>query len=374
MKKVLGLILVAVLVISMGTMVFAATDGNSNLVMLPETPDYGTPFPNNGTGLLGQEYTVFYAPGSGSEITAFVNDNTESIDVKFNYIPQGVGGVNLISYFIRYMNAEGDKPAGYEVTFTTHSNPTVTVFENVTATVTIVKVKSGVTYRFTQTLTLRELINARHESDSVVKAADGTWYITATNPVIGESAFTKALNAKLSINYDGYSIIFNKVTNQSNALYLAATRTTKQANAAKANEPIVSLTFEPLKIQDDVTIKIGFSADQLNYQGTTVWVYDLDSSGKATGKGYQATLASDGTVMVEVPANTALNSLGVFASKQDTSSTSSSSTSSKTDGGSQSTTKENPNTGLTDTVAIASVFAMVSLAAAGFVAVRKAGK
>lgn len=392
MKKIFSLVLAMVVAMSAVPFALAAetetiAEGTSvsstgEIELKPEIDDRSTVMPEGGVAELGKEYFISYSLGSSiGSVDKFDGKTGETTNINMNYVPKGVNGIELIKANIRYNMSSNS----YDVRITTVPNPTVEIFKGLEIKITFNKQVDGKTYTKTETLPIHTLMNSRHTYSDVLTAASGYKYIFAEHPVIDATVFDQNTGQQLQIDYNDYNMIFKKVTNQNTALYLGATYSYATTGTAKENEPIIQLGFENIIVKDEVTIQLRFKADQQNYTGSNVWVYDI-VDGKPKGVGYRATIASDSSVMVTVPANTALSSLGVYATEQnpsnnssDSGSSNSSNTSSVTSTTSTSSISSNGNyanskTGFSDVVNIAVVFAGVSLVIAGFVAIRKVSR
>ena len=183
--------------------------------------------------------------------------------------------------------------------------------------------------------------------DKVVSVAE------LSNPVIAADVFTDVAKDKsLTLDYGKYTVKFAKVTKQNTALYLKAS-----TSVAEGSKAIASIGFKPTRIKDAATITMPINADNQNLYGETVYVYAL-VDGKPTGEAIAAEVVNHNSVIFTVPAGT---TLGAFAAYGD-----------KAQGDAEKPAI--PETGANDIVNIAIVFAVVALAAAGFVAVKKASK
>ncbi len=171
--------------------------------------------------------------------------------------------------------------------------------------------------------------------------------------VIDESVFDRANGKALTIEYKNYTVKFTKVSKQNTSLYLYA----KTGVVEAPTKSIASIAFQPTRVKDAATITMPISFDNQNLYGETVYVYAL-VNGKPSGEAIPAEVVNHNSVVFSVPAGTAL---GTFAAYGD-----------KVEG--EAEKPAIPETGANDIVNIAIVFAVVALAAAGFVAVKKASK
>ena len=375
MKKILSLVLVTILVLSLSAFTAGAAENLSSINLNPEIDENGTELPADGFAVLGKDYRLSYKMSAPiGDIKEFDGSSSETTSVGLNYMPRGVNGVDLIRYNMRYNMTTKT----YDLLITTISNPTVEVFEDLVIKVKFNKQVDGTTYSSTVEVPIKSLGNERHHYSEVLTAASGYKFIQATKPVIDVDVFDQNYGQELHIDYNDYNFIFGKISEQNTSLYLKADYSYATAGSAKDNEPIVKLGFENIIVKDSVVIQIRFRADQQNYNGSEVWVYDM-VNGKPVGTGYQAQLSADGSVLVSVPAGTKLNSLGIFASQQDTSKNDATEDNSSkpatgseasANGGSK-TPGKNPSTGAADVVSVAAAFSVISLAAVAFVATKK---
>lgn len=370
MKKLLSLVLVTILVLGLSAFpVSAAAENQSSVDLIPAIDDNGTELPADGYALLGKDYRLSYKLSTPlGDATEFDGSSNETTSVGLNYMPKGVNGVELIRYNMRFNMTTKT----YDLLITTIANPTVEVFEDLVIKVKFNKQIDGTTYSSTVEVPITALGNERHQYAEVLTAASGYKFVQAAKPVVDSNVFDQNYGQELHLDYNDYNIIFPKVSEQNTSLYLKAEYSYATAGSVGENDPIVKLGFENIIVKDNVTIQIRFRADQQNYNGSDVWVYDM-VSGKPVGSGYQAQLSSDGSVLVSVPAGTALSSLGIYGSQQDTTGNSSTAVSGGAAGSSTASTS-NPNTGASDVMSVATAFSVISLAAAAFVATKKAVK
>ena len=172
--------------------------------------------------------------------------------------------------------------------------------------------------------------------------------------VIDVSVFEKADGKALTIDYDKYAVKFAKVSKQNTSLYLYAKTGVVSVTDTKA---IGSIAFQPTRVKDAATITMPISFDNQNFYGETVYVYNV-VDGKPTGEAIAAEVVNHNSIVFTVPAGTALGTFAAYGAK--------------TEGDAEKPAI--PETGANDIVNIAIVFAVVALAAAGFVAVKKASK
>ena len=172
--------------------------------------------------------------------------------------------------------------------------------------------------------------------------------------VIDVSVFEIAEGKSLNIKYKDYSVKFAKVSKQNTSLYLYAKTGVVSVTDTKA---IGSIGFQPTRVKDAATITMPVSFDNQNFYGETVYVYNV-VDGKPTGAAIPAEVVNHNSIVFTVPAGTALGTYAAYGAQ--------------TEGDAEKPAI--PETGANDIVNIAIVFAVVALAAAGFVAVKKAGK
>ena len=172
--------------------------------------------------------------------------------------------------------------------------------------------------------------------------------------VIDVSVFEIAEGKALNIKYADYSVKFAKVSKQNTSLYLYAKTDVVSVTDTKA---IGSIGFQPTRVKDAATITMPVSFDNQNFYGETVYVYNV-VDGKPTGAAIPAEVVNHNSIVFSVPAGTALGTYAAYGAQ--------------TEGDAEKPAI--PETGANDIVNIAIVFAVVALAAAGFVAVKKASK
>lgn len=307
--------------------------------------------------------------------------------------PKGVNGEELLKIRVSYDHERN----AYSITMTPVENPTVEIFSNVEVKLKIVKVVNRTTFAFEGNVWKGfNLMNKRYTSKDVYKDASGKYRINAGDeyPVVDESAFNKAYGKQLTVDYPDYRVIFKNVKNQDIALNLEADLVKAPTVSFDGTKPILQATFHDIYVKDAAEIEFKVNADAQNYKGTTGYAYKVDANGNLI-KDSEITvkITDSSSVVIEIPAGTRLGAYGeanklstyaIFGEKQDAKASSSSSSSSS-DKGTTSTSSNtsstssnnnygNTNTGASDVVNVATVFAVVSLAAAGFVAVNKASK
>lgn len=306
--------------------------------------------------------------------------------------PKGVNGEELLKIRVAYDHER----RAYSITMTPVENPTVEIFSNLEVKLKIVKVVNRTTFAMEQNVWKGfNLMNKRYTSKDVYKDASGKYRINAGDeyPVVDESAFNKAYGKQLTVDYPDYRVIFKNVKNQDIALNLEADLVKAPTVSFDGTKPILQATFHDIYVKDAAEIEFKVNADAQNYKGTTGYAYKVDANGNLI-KDSEITvkITDSSSVVIEIPAGTRLGAYGeanklstyaIFGEKQDAKASSSSSSSSS-DKGTTSTSSNtssssnnnygNTNTGASDVVNVATVFAVVSLAAAGFVAVNKASK
>jgi len=390
MKKILALVLTAVMVLSMGAFLVVAADGYSYLGFdVDTTAGIGGIYDSIGSVVyltdpsIVREYIVaagttafsqFDGP-SASETVTWAISYSNSTTGSGGGMPKGVNGEDLLNVRIGYDRSR----AAYTVTMTPVKNPTVEIFYGVKLTVKFAKVVNRTTYSTTETWGPFDLMNKRYYASSAYKDANGYWRIDAGDayPVVDESVFNKAYGGKLIVNYPNYTVTFPTVKNQDIALNLEASLNKPSTVALDNKVAIMTATFHDIYVKDACTIEFKVNSDVQNYKGVTLYAYKMDANGNPI-KDTQRTayVTNSNTLVFEIPAGTRLSAYGeagktgtygIYAVPQESTSSTTSSTSS-------TAASENPKTGASDIINVASVFAVVSLAAAGFVAVGKAGR
>ena len=196
--------------------------------------------------------------------------------------------------------------------------------------------------------------NTRALDTDVYEDAHGNYILETDARVIDVSVFEEAEGEALSVNYDDYTVKFAKVAKQNTSLYLYAKTDVVDVEGTKA---IASIGFKPTRVKDAATITMPISADNQNFYGETVYVYNV-VDGKPTGEAIAAEVVNHNSIIFSVPAGTTLGTFAAYGAKEE----------------GDAEKPAIPETGANDIVNIAIVFAVVALAAAGFVAVKKAGK
>ena len=172
-------------------------------------------------------------------------------------------------------------------------------------------------------------------------------------PVIDDEVFTGiAKDKSLTLDYSKYTVKFAKVSKQNTALYLKA-----NTDVTSGSKAIASIGFKPTRVKDAATITMPINPDNQNLYGETVYVYSV-VDGKPTGNAIAAEVVNHNSVIFTVPAGTTLGTFAAYGAQAE----------------GDAEKPAIPETGANDIVNIAIVFAVVALAAAGFVAVKKASK
>ena len=288
--------------------------------------------------------------------------------------------------------------SNYIIYMTPVANPTVEVFRDVEVKVRLVR--SDTTTNVDGSKAARydaivwsgfSLANKRYTDKHVYSDANGIYRIDASSnwPVLDISALQKSYGKKLIVDYPTYRVIFPTVKSQDTSLNLQAAVTKQATVTTEATDlPLMVATFHDIYVKDTVQIEFKTGFDVQNYKGTKLYAYALNADGTVNkSKELAVTVTEHKTVVIEVPASTKLSangasndklgSIGLFERPQadgtQVSSVPSTSSSTGTTGGG-STSTENPKTGASDVVNVATAFAVVSLAAAAFVSVKKASK
>ena len=199
-----------------------------------------------------------------------------------------------------------------------------------------------------------DVSNTRAYDTDAYENASGNYILDTEARVIDVSVFEEADGKSLSVNYDDYTVKFAKVAKQNTSLYLYAKTDVVDVDNTKA---IGSVGFKPTRVKDAATITMPISHDNQNFYGETVYVYNV-VNGKPTGDAIAAEVVNHNSVIFSVPAGTTLGTFAAYGAKEE----------------GDAEKPAIPETGANDIVNIAIVFAVVALAAAGFVAVKKAGK
>ena len=257
-------------------------------------------------------------------------------------------------------NADGSKAAKITLKLDPADEYFTVEEHKVTVKVVVVQKEStanGAEYK--AELEWKDLIvkNEAHFADEFYTDADGkvTSVDELSKPVIDKEVFTEAASGKaLTLDYGKYTIKFAKVSKQNTSLYLKAKTGVVDVENTKA---IASIGFKPTRVKDAATITMPINPDNENFYGETVYVYSV-VDGKPTGDAIEAEVVNHNSVIFSVPAGTTLGTFAAYGAKAE----------------GDAEKPAIPETGANDIVNIAIVFSVVALAAAGFVAVKKAGK
>lgn len=208
------------------------------------------------------------------------------------------------------------------------------------------------------------MYNGRHYEDDLIPQADDTYKVNATEPVIDAEIFARVADVqqKLTINYASYSVVFPKVVKQDTSLFLAASTTVPDAISKIAGDKDVKYINFPGNpyLKDAAKISVNFNNDWQNENGTTAYVYSVKND-VLVGEPIVATI-ENGAIVFETSGR--LGEYAIFATKM----------ASVTEAEKETSAPANPETGDTNTLVIAIVFATLALAGAGFVAVKKASR
>lgn len=207
--------------------------------------------------------------------------------------------------------------------------------------------------------------NYSHGADEFYADADGkvTSVYELSNPVIEAEVFTDVAKDKaLTLDYGKYALKFAKVSRQNTALYLKASTDVVSVESTKA---IGSVGFKPTRVKDAATITMPISPDNENYYGETVYVYAI-VDGKPTGSPIKADVVNHSYVVFTVPSGTTIGTFAAYGAQKEG------------DVEKPAPTKTDkpaiPETGANDIINLSVVLAVVALAGAGFVAVKKVTK
>ena len=385
MKKALSVTLAVVMVFTLATVLSAAPLANVPLggfdgsfadepffygedpvvFMLEDTTD--DDFANNISGPSGGGDSGLGAPlatDGYNGATTFRNTGDYSLSVSVNSNNSDA----KISYRL-IKNADRDA-VGIEITITPAAEKfTVEDIEadNAEFTIKVVQKVVGEPAVTAQLKLANILENTRAYHTDAYADASGNYFVDAPSldtdladgkndnaRVIDVSVFEKADGKALTIDYDKYAVKFAKVSKQNTSLYLYAKTGVVSVTDTKA---IGSIAFQPTRVKDAATITMPISFDNQNFYGETVYVYNV-VDGKPTGEAIAAEVVNHNSIVFTVPAGTALGTFAAYGAK--------------TEGDAEKPAI--PETGANDIVNIAIVFAVVALAAAGFVAVKKASK
>ena len=370
MKKVLALVLAGVMALSLTT-VASALDINDT----QKSPDYtdaggiedegkfvfdGDTFEdelipvNDGDGDSDDFVTV----GDSLFATKVVDGNTTT-EYDFSATVSSSNSDMIKASLTQKTRESGDDEGKYVVLKLDPADAYFTVEEHEVKIKLVViqkeKASNGHVAKYSKEFKVK-IKNEEHGEDDFFENSSGKIVSAVgdlSKPVIAEDVFTGIADGEaLELNYGDYSVNFAKVNNQNTGLYLKAD--TAVADGSKA---IASIAFKSTRVKDTATISMPIDADDENLYGEKVYVYAL-VDGKPSGEAIPGDVINHNSVIFTVPAGT---TLGTYAAYGD-----------KATGDAEKPAI--PETGANDIVNIAIVFAVVALAAAGFVAVKKASK
>ena len=363
MKKVLALVLVAVMALSLATVTsaFVIDNSKSDIVIASSTVAV------DGADYVfgGDKQTIKFPLNPGASFTplstgsdAFATKVGTSEFTLSSSVTSSASDVIAASIESEDVKSGADTGKKYTLVLNPADNFFTVETKEIKVKVVFVQKESKAgspTITFSKEFTIKVKNN---ENAKDLFFTDATGKVTSisklTNPVVPEKVFTEiAKNKPLELNFGDYTVNFAKVVNQNTALYLKA----DTGVVAKPTKAIASIKFQPTRVKDAASITMPISADNENLYGEKVFVYGLVDS-KPTGEAIEGTVVNHNSVIFTVPAGTAL---GTFAAYGD-----------KVQGDAEKPAI--PETGANDIVNIAIVFAVVALAAAGFVAVKKASK
>ncbi len=346
MKKLIAMTLTLVMLLSLATIVSAAEVSGDLIGTVPGT----SIFPEE-LEFTEEAVTVDLAPGgnfdawNGEESVSVASSDTAKLTVSYK----------------KYV--ENDGTVRYSLRLT--PKKTITAEEHkVTVTIAVAQVTAaGDKVKGTMN---KEIImfNERHYEDDLIPQADDTYKLNANKPVIDAEVFAKVADyeQKLTINYSSYSVVFPKVAKQDTSLYLAASTSVPEYISKIANGKDVKYINFPGNpyLKDAAKISVNFNNDWQNENGTTAYVYAV-SNDVLVGEPIVATI-ENGAIVFETKGR--LGEYAIFATKM----------ASVVDATKDTSSTTNPSTGDGGTIAVAVVLATMALAAAGFVAVKKASR
>ncbi|MDR2654667.1 MAG: hypothetical protein LBC56_01145 [Oscillospiraceae bacterium] len=355
-----------------------AVDGNNNLIPA-EAADLADPngkLPTDATAWIG-----FSGPGQ-----------SESADATIEGLPVGTNGTALLSYRV-YFDRE---KLAYGITVTAIADTTVEIFTGVNVKLTIAKKFKNGTWKATLNVWSGfRVANRRYTSGDVYKDIYGRYVIDATDgrPVVDQSAVEKAYGKQLIVRYPKYTLGVDKITNQLTAFYALAKVDNLNAGTVdtKSEALIAKFSFPGTRIKDPVTLEFRVNPDVLSWKASKYYAYEVDAT---TGKPikateFEATLSTnrkdnlsgttDAVLEVKIGADEPLSAYGKASAKKSYAiygTPQEEVPAESEDAGepaapSAPPATDNPATGAGEAVNVASVFAIVALAAAGFVALKK---
>ncbi len=359
MKKVLALVLAAVMALSLATAVSAAA-----LIAPDATPDtdsgattglelvFGDKDSEHTFYLEDTDPTSFYlsaTPIADIDGSVFKNTGDYSLSVSVSS-----NNSDVVASYSLIKNSARDGVAIKVTVKPLAEKFTVEEAKDFKVTVNVVQASAATGEdRVSGKMEITGTVgNTRADSTDMFQDAHGNYTLDTAARVIDVSVFEDAEGKALSVNYSKYSVKFAKVAKQNTSLYLHAT-----TSVAEGSKAIAAVGFKPTRVKDAATITMPIGTDNQNLYGETVYVYAL-VDGKPTGEAIAAEVVNHNAVIFSVPAGTTLGAYAAYGDLQE----------------GEAEKPAIPETGANDIVNIAIVFAVVALAAAGFVAVNKAGK
>lgn len=307
-----------------------------------------------------------------------------------NYIKVGSNAADALSGYVadplNKNKVYSYNLSNYIIYMTPIANPTVEVFKDVQVKVRLVRADGAAIARYDAIVWSGfSLANKRYTDKHVYADANGIYRIDATSnwPVLDVTALQKSYGKKLVVDYPTYRVIFPTVKKQDTSLNLQAAVTKQATVDLDDDKALMTATFHDIYVKDTVQIEFKVGFDVQNYKGVKLYAYAFNADGTInTSKELAVTITEHGTVVIEVPAGTKLSAngdannklgtVGLFATPQkegtpvDVPNTSTPTTTTPS--------TKNPGTGANDVVNVATAFAVISLAAAAFVSVKKASK
>lgn len=362
MKKLLALVLAGVMALSLTTVVGAAA-------LTP--PDEGDPKVDVGDTELyyGDDELEFYLEKGDSTIAvgddtddgydAFCNTDDYSLSVSVSS-----DNSDIKASYKLYKNPDRDGVAVKIIIDPISEKFTVADDADWEVKVKVVQKLKGQTDPAVGELLVEGTIgNTRAFHTDSFTDAYGSYILDTEARVIDVSVFEDAEGKALSVNYPKYAIKFNKVSRQNTSLYLYAKTDVVDVSNTKA---IGSIAFKPTRVKDAATITMPISADNENYYGETVYVYNI-VDGKPSGESIKADVVNHNYVVFSVPSGTTLGTFAAYGAKTDGDAEKPAPT--------KTTAKPAiPETGAGDIVNLTVVLAVVALAGAGLAAVKKVSK
>ncbi len=376
MRKVLALVLAAVMALSLATVASAA------ITMTPDTEDFPLDAQPEAMFFGGDTIEIPVEPSSayatiteedevaaGVDLVGFLTKTVTAADpavtteYSLSYSASSANtkllGASITTKNMKGTDVDGDKyegkalylkldPADEFFTVEEHEVEIKVVVVQKAKAAGSTAVKAEVKFKV-------KLSNEQHVEGDFWTTAEGK--VEALNdlskPVIDDEVFTGIAKDKaLTLEYSNYTVKFAKVSKQNTALYLKA-----NTDVTSGSKAIASIGFKPTRVKDAATITMPINPDNQNLYGETVYVYSV-VDGKPTGNAIAAEVVNHNSVIFTVPAGTTLGTFAAYGAQAE----------------GDAEKPAIPETGANDIVNIAIVFAVVALAAAGFVAVKKASK